>query len=398
MPSDREETKLPSGWRTVRFGDVVRNVKVDVDPATSGLERYIAGEHMETDNLRIRRYGTIGEGYLGPAFHRKFARGQVLYGSRRTYLRKVAVADFDGVCANTTFVLEPNGDELIPELLPFILQTDAFNEHSIKRSRGSVNPYINWSDLVWYEFSLPPLDEQRRIAEILWAAEEEREAFGTLLLELSQFVERLGRHFFAETKGQRVTFVQLVLDGNLEFQTGPFGTVLKAAAYVSEGTPIVNPVNMNDGRFVTESGPFLNREECNRLAKYQLKTGDIVLGRKGDVGRGVYVTDEYSGFILGSDCIRLRLSGDRMLSEYVYCFLTSSLAKTWMAHHAAGTTMPGINEPLLARMQIRAPTLEVQTEVVKAFYGFNRTREAIQNKIAASRSLKEAMIDRLLQG
>ena len=87
----------------------------------------------------------------------------------------------------TTFVLEPKGDELLPELLPFIMQTNAFNEHSIKQSRGSVNPYINWSDLVWYEFPLPPLDEQRRIAEILWAAEDAIERDRKLVKELSSF-------------------------------------------------------------------------------------------------------------------------------------------------------------------------------------------------------------------
>ena len=95
------------GWRQVKFGDVVRRVKERVDPETSGLERYVAGDHMDTDDLRIRRWGEIGSGYLGPAFHMRFRPGQVLYGSRRTYLRKVAVADFDGICANTTFVIEP---------------------------------------------------------------------------------------------------------------------------------------------------------------------------------------------------------------------------------------------------------------------------------------------------
>src|SRR5688500_3783496 len=96
-----------NNWQTVRFGDVARTVKEDVNPEGSDLERYVAGEHMQTDDLRIRNWGTIGDGYLGPAFHRRFYAGQILYGSRRTYLRKVAVADFDGVCANTTFVIEP---------------------------------------------------------------------------------------------------------------------------------------------------------------------------------------------------------------------------------------------------------------------------------------------------
>ena len=106
---------LPDGWTRVKFGDVVRKVSDRVDPETSGIERYVAGEHMDTDDLRLRRWGEVGDGYLGPAFHMCFKPGQVLYGSRRTYLRKVTVADFVGICANTTFVLEPSSKDLLPE-------------------------------------------------------------------------------------------------------------------------------------------------------------------------------------------------------------------------------------------------------------------------------------------
>lgn len=165
--------KNKSGWENVKFGDVVRQVKDIADARSSGLDRYIAGEHMDTDDLRIRCWGEINDDYLGPAFHMRFKPGQVLYGSRRTYLRKVAVADFEGICANTTFVLESKDPKiLLPELLPFIMQTEAFHEFSIKNSKGSVNPYINFSDLAQYEFALPPLEEQCRMADVLWAIEE----------------------------------------------------------------------------------------------------------------------------------------------------------------------------------------------------------------------------------
>lgn len=162
------EKNHKSGWRRVKFGDVVRQVKEKADPETSGLTRYVAGDHMETDDLRIRRWGEIGSGYLGPAFHIRFKPGQVLYGSRRTYLRKVAVADFEGICANTTFVLETKKpEELLPEFLPFLMQTNAFNEFSIKNSKGSVNPYINFSDLEEFEFTLPPIKTQESISKFL---------------------------------------------------------------------------------------------------------------------------------------------------------------------------------------------------------------------------------------
>jgi len=110
-------------WTRVAFGDVVRKVNDKVDPWDSGLERYVAGEHMDTDDLRIRRWGLIGDDYLGPAFHMRFKPGHVLYGSRRTYLRKVALADFEGITANTTFVLETKDPtRLMPELLPLPLK------------------------------------------------------------------------------------------------------------------------------------------------------------------------------------------------------------------------------------------------------------------------------------
>src|SRR5439155_15458327 len=75
---DPKAATLPHGWRMVTFGEVVRQTKVDADPETSGLERYVAGEHMGTDDLHIRSWGTVGDGYLGPAFHRKFVKGQIL--------------------------------------------------------------------------------------------------------------------------------------------------------------------------------------------------------------------------------------------------------------------------------------------------------------------------------
>lgn len=162
---------LKPGWTKVKFGEVVRQVKDKVDPETSGLERYIAGEHMDTDDLRIRRWGEIGDDYLGPAFNMRFKPGHVLYGSRRTYLRKVARPDFEGVCANTTFVLESKDPKkLLPELLPFVMQMEEFHSYSIKNSKGSVNPYINFSDLAQFKFMLPTLDEQKIIAKVLISA------------------------------------------------------------------------------------------------------------------------------------------------------------------------------------------------------------------------------------
>jgi len=110
----------------------------------------------------------------------------------------VALADFEGITANTTYVLESKDPEiLLPELLPFLMQAETFHEHSKRESKGSVNPYVNFSDLAWYEFALPPLEEQRRIAEVLQATQANSEAI---------------RHTVASSKDVLDSFLETQLD------------------------------------------------------------------------------------------------------------------------------------------------------------------------------------------
>ena len=162
----------------VKFGDIVRDVKNNVDRANNPYEFYVAGDHMDSEDLNIRRRGRFATDDVGPAFVRIFEPGQILYGSRRTYLKKVAVADFSGICANTTFVLESKDPKVFEQkLLPFLMLSNAFTEWSISKSKGSTNPYVLFSDLAGFEFNLPSIDEQKVLAEKLWAAYEVKQSY-----------------------------------------------------------------------------------------------------------------------------------------------------------------------------------------------------------------------------
>jgi len=178
-----------------KFGDVVKEVKNNVNREDNPYEFYVAGDHMDSEDIVIRRKGRFATDDVGPAFTRIFNSGQILYGSRRTYLKKVAVADFEGICANTTFVLETRDNNvLLQELLPYIMLTDAFTTWSVSHSKGSTNPYVLFSDLADYEFELPPIEEQRVLVRKLVAAQKLKESYRTLLMctdELvkSQFIE-----------------------------------------------------------------------------------------------------------------------------------------------------------------------------------------------------------------
>jgi type I restriction enzyme S subunit len=382
------ERPLPEGWRSVRFGEVVKHVKENVDPAEAGIERYVAGEHMDTDDLRLRRWGKVGDGYLGPAFHRRFAKGQVLYGSRRTYLRKVVVAPFAGVCANTTFVLEPATEDLLPDLLPSIMQTDAFSEHSVKQSKGSVNPYINWKDLAWYEFLLPPKSEQHRIVEILNSGH----AYLDRLMAVHEVAESCLSSMYAQlisnSDAESVSLSALASRGWVEFQTGPFGTVLKASSYAKVGIPIINPTQMVNGSLETEAGPFLDEQEALRLSRYRSQTNDIVLGRKGDVGRAVFINESTDGFLVGSDCIRIRVNTiGKLNASFLYRCLLAPETRQWLLRHSSGTTMPGMNEKILGGVQVPLPDENDQRAVSTVFEVAETARKRAVESIQTLRSV-----------
>jgi type I restriction enzyme S subunit len=153
--------------KTVNYCDVTEKLMRKIDPLTYGIERIVAGENLESEDFKIRTWQKIGEGYLGPAFHVFFKAGDILYGSRRTYLRKVSLADFDGVCANTTYVIRANEKILLQDLLKHIMLSERFTQYSIGVSKGSTNPYINWKDLDNFSFQIPAISTQREIVNVL---------------------------------------------------------------------------------------------------------------------------------------------------------------------------------------------------------------------------------------
>lgn len=387
--------RLKKGWARVRFGDAVRQVQDRVDPENTDLERYVAGEHMDTDDLRIRRWGLIGNGYLGPAFHMRFKPGQVLYGSRRTYLRKVAVAEFEGVTANTTFVLESKDPRvLLPELLPFIMQTESFHEHSTKQSKGSVNPYINFSDLTWYEFALPPPDEQRRIAEVLSMVTCLHERLSCSIDHCDQVVASLRTSEFNPARHTPIPLGELC-DENDGIQIGPFGAQLHQSDYQDAGIPVVMPVNMIDGRIVAEGIARVSAEKAQSLAVHRIQRGDILLPRRGELDRRAYVGGEAAGWLCGTGSVRVRVRSG-VSSIAVFHALSSPHCVTWLNSNAVGTTMPNLNTGIVASIPVALPPASTLGAIVDALRSLDEVRNSLlQRRSGAWGVLRMILADSL---
>ena len=154
------------------FGDVVNEVsESERDPIPNGLDRYLGLDHIEPEYLFIERWGSLRDDEV--SFTKRFRKGQVLFVKRRAYQRKTAVAEFDGICSGDILAFEPLGDRLIPELLPFIVQSNRFLDHALGTSSGSLSPRTRWSQLRDFEFVLPSVDKQNEMAKLLWAQENQ---------------------------------------------------------------------------------------------------------------------------------------------------------------------------------------------------------------------------------
>ena len=150
-------------------------------------------EHLEPGEITLSNWEIDSEN----TFTKKFSKGQVLLGRRRVYLRKAVIAPVDGICSGDITVIEAIPGKILPELLPFVIQNDKFFDYAVQGSAGSLSPRVKWEHLKKYSFELPSIDEQKILANKLWAAYRLKESYKKLLsatdeMVKSQFIEMFG--------------------------------------------------------------------------------------------------------------------------------------------------------------------------------------------------------------
>ena len=182
----------------VRLGDVVMRIKDKVNRDNCDLDYYIGGEHFDYGEVLVTKRAEIQGSTIGPAFHMRFHKGDVLLMSRNPHLRKAGMVDFVGLCSDVSYVCRTRDEGvLLQEFLPFLFQTDDFWKFAEANKKGSTNFFLNWSDFEKYEFDLPDIETQRQLSTLLWAMERTKTAYKNLIakteeLVKSQFVEMFG--------------------------------------------------------------------------------------------------------------------------------------------------------------------------------------------------------------
>lgn len=381
--------------RTVRFGDVVHKVNRKVDPVQAGLQRFVAGEHMDSGEPRVTRFGVVGDGYLGPAFQMHFHPGHILYGSRRTYLRKVAMADFEGVCANTTFVLEPSTPDLDAMYLLYVMSTERFHENSIGLSKGSVNPYINFSDIAPYEFELPSLDEQARAVELLSAIDEHillsnQKQTRARKLVISSIFEKM---MIAPSSSRLVRVCDL-----LEKSIGGIWGLDEGESEVN--VRVIRSTEFRADGNINFDSAALRSVTNSQLASRELQVGDILLEKSGGgplqpVGRVVFLPDAVGEKFVCSNFVQLlRADSSSVLPDYLFRIL-------WHRHLTGKTIDFQKQTTGIRNLQVQdylgeavpIPPIEAQKLILLEVTAVEKAAAAALDAIGSAKALRMSLLN-----
>jgi len=280
----------------VKLGDVAREYKGTIKgnhtlPAV-GLEHFTPGE-LVLEHWDVNADNTFTKG---------FRKGQVLFGRRRAYLKKAAVAPFDGVCSGDIIVIEADPEKINPKLLPFIIQNDVLFDYAVGHSAGSLSPRVKWEDLREFEFELPELDKQDELVELLRASLKTKKAYQRLVKAADDLVKSQ----FIEMFGDPVTNTQ-----NREVK--PFGFFMENIRYGTSQPPnfsedgafmFIRATNIKSGRIVDEGMLRISSDEASKIEKCKLQGGEIIIVRSGaNTGDTCVIEEKYAGNYAGYDII-----------------------------------------------------------------------------------------------
>ena len=380
---------LKPGWKLVKFGEVVKNANlVKRDPEDNGVERIVGLEHIDPENLHIRRWNTVAD---GTSFSRKFVPGQTLFGKRRAYQRKVAYAEFEGICSGDILTFEPKNRKVLrPELLPFICQSDAFFDHALDTSAGSLSPRTSWTALKDFEFPLPPIDYQKRIAEILWAADKTMECYAECALRIVDIADAALAKFFEKHK--EVLSWTPAIDVCEKISVG---IVIKPASYYVQkgGYAALRSLNVMPGRLVLDELVYISEDGQNNNKKSILQEGDVVVVRTGRPGDACVIGTEQANFN-AIDLIIARPS-KILLPEYLSSFVNSGLAKQQMRRGIAGTAQTHFNIGEFKKLLIPMMPLEDQQDALSLLEQVREKQAALAEHLTITLAVRKALLNKL---
>ena len=341
-------------------------------------------EHLIPQEIKFSGYDVDTEN----TFTKTFKKGQILFGRRRAYLKKAAIADFDGICSGDITVIEAIPAKVDPLLLPFIIQNDKFFDYAVSRSAGGLSPRVKWEHLKDYEFDLPPIEEQRILADKLWAAYRLKESYKKLLsatqeMVKSQFIEMFGDPM-TNSKGW-VEYGKINQYAQIVLGSTPNS---KEASYWDGDIKWITPAEMTEesyyiydtDRHITEDGV---KSASLTLLPYRsvLFSTRAPIGKVGLVGSPMYCNQGFKNFICG----------DKL--NPVYLYYTLIYKREYLVSLGTGTTFKELSKRTVEGLDIAIPPLSLQEQFDNIYHQADKSEFELRKSIEAIDQVIKSLIN-----
>ena len=287
-----------------------------------------------------------------------FHKGQILFGRRRAYLKKAAVAEFDGICSGDITVIEAIPGKVDKDLLPFIIQNDALFDYAVSRSAGGLSPRVKWEQLSDYEINLPPLEEQKVLADKLWAAYRLKEGYKKLLCATDEMVKSQ----FIEMFGDCVNRIKL----SSLCSTFVDGDWIESKDQSELGIRLIQTGNVGNGFFKDkeDKSRYISEETFDNLHCTEIYPGDILVSRLPDpIGRACIIPQGLGRTITAVDCTIIRLK-DIILPDYFIAYTMTPSYVAQINEVTTGTTRRRVSRANLGNILIPCPSIAKQQQFV----------------------------------
>jgi type I restriction enzyme S subunit len=182
------------------------------------------------------------------------------------------------------------------------------------------------------------------------------------------------------------------------FQTGPFGSQLHAYEYQHEGVPVVMPQDINDGIVSTEQIARISERRAEDLMRHRMKTGDIVIARRGDLSRASVITDREETWLCGTGCFLLRLGRSTLHGDFAALVYRHDVVQRQIAGMAVGTTMPSLNNNVMERLLFPYCDPNEQSRITERIGSLDQSLRLAQRHLANSTQVKHGLMQDLLTG
>jgi type I restriction enzyme S subunit len=379
----------PMGWHVVKFGDVVTCVNGTTrDPITEGLSRIVGLDHMDSESLPLRRWDLLNDLPDGTSFTRIFRAGQVLFGKRRVYQRKVSVPEFDGICSGDILVFEATSPKMLQRYLPYLVQSNGFFEHALGTSAGSLSPRTKWQELAKYEFALPSVDEQYRIIDLMVAIDTVSDCYQSVPGE-ELFTATLEEIFSPPNRDWNSS----LLGDVAEVQLGRMLSAERASG--SDLAPYIKNNNVQWDGIDLADLPTMSFPVAER-SRYELRAGDILVCEGGDPGRSFLLKEDIKNIYYQKAVHRVRT--DKLLPQYLHFWLIHSYRNGAMRQLCTGTAIVHLPAIRFRQLRVNWPNLTKQHEIVERLFACQNLLATQRVSLAKIQTLRVEILNKIMAG